>query len=107
MTDYTDVPQASGLHQNRQSVTYAIGLIDSGGLIFSFTVGPQPTAGVPVTNVGGSVNITVPNASAELMTAARDWLVQEQANLDNQLAALGVTNPPPQNTSTPPARKAS
>jgi hypothetical protein len=100
MTDYTDVPQASGLHQSRQNVTAAITLIDGGGIINNFSVAPQPTTGVPVTNVGGAINILVPDASAELMTAARDWLVQRQADLDGQLAALGVTNPPPQSPPT-------
>jgi hypothetical protein len=108
MTDYNDVPQASGLYQNRQNVTYAIGLIDSGGVVITFTVGSQPatsggTAGMAAVT---PVSITVPDASADLMASARAWLVQRQADLDTQLAALGVSNPPPPNPPDPPAARA-
>jgi hypothetical protein len=97
MTDYTNIPGANTLHQQREVVTQAIALLDGGGSLSSMSVAPKPIepgdAPGPMMMMGAQVYLPPPTPPATV-AAVRDWLVQRQADLDAQLAAMGVTNPP-------------
>jgi len=102
MTEYSDVPQVNVLHGENERTQVAISNIEAGGTLVSFTVGSPPTPmGIqPTPPVGGAtmlmpVMITLDQpASDQLMSDLKDWLVQRQAYLEQQLADLGVVNPP-------------
>jgi hypothetical protein len=42
MTDYANIPDANTLHQQREIVTNAIAMLDSGGNLTHMTVSPKP-----------------------------------------------------------------
>lgn len=99
MTDYTDLPQVNLLHQNREQVTSAINIMNSGGTMSQMTITPLSVIGTVVSYT--PIQIVCPDPTPELLTAVTNWLVQRQATIDAQLAALGVENTPPQNPATP------
>jgi hypothetical protein len=104
MTDYSDVPQVTVLHSENERVQLAISNIDGGATLTMFSIGappqsmglqPQSPTGMVAAPIPLSVTITLDApASDQLMADIRTWLVDRQANLESQLAGLGVTNPP-------------
>jgi len=93
LTDYSDVPQVNALHQERELVTSAITMIDDGGNMTFFTIEPAPP------DPNAAVRVTMPPPTpAGTLADVRAWLVSRQNDLDQQLADLGVTNPPAKNT---------
>lgn len=102
MTDYSDVPQVNVLHSENERTQAAISNIDGGGTLTTFTVGaPPPPMGLQPTPPTGAVTVPMAvmitldtPASDQLMTDLRAWLVARQTSLEQQLADLGVTNPP-------------
>lgn len=97
MTEYNDVPTANALYVERQKVESAISLIDSGGDMSNFTISqpPSPPGGGPLPSSIPPTQIYIPPPTPqEVADVVRAWLVQRQTDLDTQLAALGVTNPP-------------
>lgn len=103
MTEYTDIPQVNVLYGECERTQQAVDNIDKGGTLTNFTIGspPQPMGVQPTPPVGGMTTPSTPvtitldtPASDQLITDLRAWLVARQANLEQQLADLGVTSPP-------------
>jgi hypothetical protein len=102
MTEYTDVPQANLLYSESERVQLAISNIDAGASLTSFVIGvppaslgPQPISPTGATIVPTAVTIWLDApASDQMMTDLRAWLVQRQGEINDQLAALEVINPP-------------
>jgi hypothetical protein len=98
MTDYTDIPDANMLHQQREVVTNAIAVLDDGGSLSYMSVAPRPLEPGEAPPMGpmmmGTQVQLPPPTPPTTVAAVRDWLVQRQADLDAQLAAMGITNPP-------------
>src|SRR5215467_6467944 len=114
MTDYTDVPQANVLYGESERTQMAVSNIDAGATLVSFTIGapPVPMGLQPKSPTGPTgptaqqVIITLGQpASDQLMADLRQWLVDRQTTINNQLAALEVTNPPDPPGPPPAARK--
>jgi len=96
MTEFTDVPAANDLYNERKLVDSAIALLDDGGNMTFFTIeqAPPPEGTLPTTT-SPPVRVTMPPPTPpDTVTNIRAWLVQRQADIDSQLAALGVVNPP-------------
>jgi len=100
MTDYTDVPQVGTLYAESERTQAAVANIDAGSSLASFTIGAPPPPDTPPVVPGGPVmpiQITLDTSnppSAALMADIRAYLVARQASLNEQLAALQVTNTP-------------
>jgi hypothetical protein len=105
MTEYTDLPTASVLYSESERNQVAVDNIDAGGMLTMFIIGAPPpamTMQVPGLVTAPApppmpVQITIdPNSppSAAFMADLRAWLVTRQDDLNNQLAALEVTNTP-------------
>lgn len=92
MTEYSDIPDVSILYQQREVVTQAIAGLDAGGNITNLTIGVEDQSGA-MTQMPVSVQVPPPTP-ANVLADVREWLVARQADLDDQLAALGVTNSP-------------
>lgn len=92
MTDYTDIPEVNALYAEDQLIARAIAILDAGGTLSEMTISPAPPAEGEVPVPPASVN--VPSADPALLADVRAWLVQRQADLDAQLAALGIVNSP-------------
>jgi hypothetical protein len=103
MTEYIDVPQVNLLYSESERVQLAISNIDAGASLTSFVIGvpPAPIGPVPMSPIGSAtvvptavtISLDAP-ASDQMMTDLRAWLVQRQNDINDQLAALEVTNPP-------------
>jgi hypothetical protein len=112
MTDYTDVPKANQLYAESERTQAAVTNIDNGGVLSSFTIGspppppltdaPPPVATAPLMPIMITPDVSSP-PSAALMADIRAYLVTRQDDLNNQLAALEVSNTPP--PIPPPGRK--
>lgn len=96
MTQYTDVPEVNNLYNERQQVDAAIAMFDSGGNMTHFTVEQAPPPeGTTLLTTAPPVRIVIPPPTPpDTVANIRAWLVQRQTDIDNQLAALGVVNPP-------------
>jgi hypothetical protein len=94
MTNYTDLPAANTLCQQREIVTNAIAMLDAGGAVSNLMIAPPPD--MPPGQVMMSASIAIPPPTPPSFVAeVRAWLIGREADLDSQLAALGVTDPPP------------
>jgi hypothetical protein len=90
MTDYSDVPQAHILWEERETVVRAMDMLDNDGWLASLTVNPAPGApGMAATTTMQPP--TPPNVVAMITNVLRDRL----RDIDAQLADLGVTDTPP------------
>jgi len=96
MTEYAHLPQATALHYRRELVSQIISLIDTGGYVSQFAVSPRPAEAGEVAPAELALTVLVPadTASPEMLASARAWCVQQQADIDMQLADLGIINPP-------------
>jgi hypothetical protein len=99
MTEYSDVPQANDLYQQRELVSQAIILLsqDGSGVTSMVVQGGTPTVGPPGSPpplMPVQVVIPLPN-DPTLLTAVQNWLAAREVDLDSQLAVLGVVDPPP------------
>lgn len=94
MTEYADIPDVNTLHSQREIVTNAITLIDNGGNVVNLTVSPVAGATPSASTMPASVYMPPPTPQATIDNI-RAWLVTRQSDIDAQLAALGVVNPPP------------
>jgi hypothetical protein len=96
MTDYTDVPAVNDLYNQRQLVDAAITMLDNGGNMTFFTIEQaSPPEGVTPTTTTAPARVTMPPPTPPNTVATiRAWLIQRQSDIDSQLAALGVVNPP-------------
>lgn len=96
MTEYSDVPEVNNLYSERQLVDAAITVLDGGGNMTSFAVEqapPQP--GAVLTSAMPPIRVVMPPPTPpDTVANLRAWLVQRQSDIDAQLAALGVVNPP-------------
>jgi hypothetical protein len=100
MTDYSDIPQVNALYQEQQQVQQAITLIDMGGTLSNFIIVPppyDPDNPTSTTLMGVSITLNKP-AVPDTMVSIREQLVIRDNDIDDQLAALGVTNPPAKKT---------
>ena len=95
MTEYADVPLVNQLYVENQNVQNGIDLLNAGGTMSSFTlVAPSnPPPGSPLM-MGATIQVTGP-MSPELTAALVATLEAKQMQIMEQLAALGVTDPPP------------
>lgn len=95
MTDYNDIPQANALYTEQQQVQSAIDYLNNAGGITLMTVSPPtPVAGVsPMMQMSVSIPLTLPNPQT-LIDQALAALTQRQADINQQLADLGITNSP-------------
>lgn len=94
MTEYSSVPEVNALYQQREIITNAIAILDTGGSLSSISIAPPPGM-MMAAPIGSNVALqppTPPNVVADV----RAVLVTMQADIDAQLAALGVTATPPQ-----------
>jgi hypothetical protein len=96
MTAFTDVPAVNDLYNQRQLVDAAITMLDNGGNMTFFTIEQPPSpGGTPPATTMAPARVTMPPPTPpDTVTNIRAWLVQRQADIDSQLAALGVVNPP-------------
>ena len=96
MTEFTDVPTINDLYNQRQLVDGAIAMLDNGGNMTFFTIEQAlPPQGVtPITTTAPARVTMPPPTPPDTVTNIRVWLVQRQSDIDSQLAALGVVNPP-------------
>lgn len=105
MTDYSDMPQASTLYTEQQQVRLAMDYLASGGSITSMTVNQPPpppfVIGVPMPAPVPSpapmpmvtIALVLPNPQS-LVDQAMAALQARDDEITQQLADLGVTNPP-------------
>jgi hypothetical protein len=105
MAQYAHLEQINVLYLKSQQVALAINHLDEGGLPSSLTISPPPPqAPMPGSSSGYmspgmSVTISLPGPfSPELLSEIRKQLVEMEADLASQLAALGVTATPPART---------
>lgn len=97
MVAYIDVPAVNVLYMEQEQINNAITMLDDGGRVMNFTVGPRPpdpgmmSSGMPMM----PVMIMVPDPPAGLMDQARAALVIRQNEIIAELTALGVTEGPP------------
>lgn len=99
MTVYSDVPQVNVLYQQRENVTSCIAALDDGGQVSTISVVPPP--GQMMMVMLSPVNVPQPTPPA-ILANTREILVQMQADIDAQLADLGVQETPPPAEETPP-----
>jgi hypothetical protein len=96
MTDYSSIPQINQLYQQRENVTNSIDALDNGGYLSSIAITPAPPeAGMMAPTTMVSPISLQPPTSPETIAAIRAELVNIQADIDSQLAELGVTDAPP------------
>src|SRR5215469_3924367 len=99
MSDYSDVPQINTLFSENERVNEAIAVLNSGiGQLVTFTVSIPPDKQTdPITVPNGPVQIIVypPDTDPSTVTALLNLLNTKSSDIQNQLAALGVTNPTP------------
>jgi len=94
MTAYSDVPQINSLYQQRETVTNAITMLDTGGALTCVTISPpSPAEGNPVAMMGSMIYLTPPTPP-DTVANIRAVLVTMQSDIDSQLADLGVTDQP-------------
>jgi hypothetical protein len=100
MTEYSDVPQANALYSESERNQLAVSNIDAGASLISFVIGApqmlttiQPVVGTTMPAQQVTITLGEP-ASDQLMADLRQWLVDRQSAINDQLAALEVTNPP-------------
>jgi hypothetical protein len=97
MTDYNDVPAVNALYLEQQQVQNAIDFLANGGLISSMTIAPpapdpgQPTA--PLFAMPVPIMLPSPNPP-DLVDTAMSALQAREDAIYQELADLGVTNPP-------------
>ena len=120
MIEYNDVAKINALYNENEMVNQAINLLDNGGKVTNFMVSPPPSP--PASSMSGmpmpmapmmmmavSITIPPPGAQDQFNQAAREQLVSRSAAIVQELATLGVTNPPAARTGkaigapTPPA----
>jgi hypothetical protein len=104
MTDYADVSQANALIEEQARLTNAIGYLDNGGTVVTFTVAPASNVArsIPLGMTVRTADIipTMPvtigtiDPPAELLTAARDAMTARYDEITAELQALGVTGSP-------------
>jgi hypothetical protein len=96
MAEYSDVPQINALYAENQQLNNAVAMIDAGGPLTTFTIGPPPPSGTePVTTMMMAAMISVPGPNdPQLMADLRAWLVNRSNAVEAELAALGVANTP-------------
>jgi hypothetical protein len=96
MTDYSDIPQVNALYQEQQQVQQAINLIDAGGTLATFAVRPppyDPENPSPMMMMAVSITLNEP-AAPDTMVSIRAQLVIRNNEIDDELVALGIENPP-------------
>jgi hypothetical protein len=100
VTEYTNIPQANALYSESERNQLAVSNIDAGATLTSFVISAPPTQLALIPPVAGTapaqqVTITLGEpASDQLMADLRQWLVDRQTAINDQLAALEVTDPP-------------
>lgn len=94
MTDYTKVPEANALYQQREVVTNAVAMLDAGGSVSSLSIAPAPDTPPGPGIMSSAIAVPAPTPP-DLVAEVRAWLIERESELDAELAALGITNPPP------------
>jgi hypothetical protein len=92
MTAYSDVPEISSLYKQREVITNAITMLDTGGALTSISISPGPDSG-GMGMMSAQVALQPPTPP-DTVAAIRSVLVDMQADIDSQLADLGVTDQP-------------
>jgi hypothetical protein len=94
MTDYNDVPAVNALYLEQQQVQAAIDFLVNGGTISSMVIAPPvPDPSTPVFHMAVSIVLPPPNPPDLVDTAMTALQAREDA-IYQELADLGVTNPP-------------
>src|SRR5215472_1000234 len=107
MSDYDDIPKINTLRAEQQLVQQALANLDAGGTMSAFSIGSLPVAMAPLPAPGGpppppmmAVNIMVTEAMPpNVINQVQHWLQDQMKRINDELAALGVTNtpaPPPE-----------
>lgn len=118
MTGYSDILRANQLYLEQQTVQQGIDLIDAGGSLMSFTIGPPPpppyNPGDPAAPMFMSVAITSLGTVSpdEVMASIRTQLVERESEIIAELVALGIVDmpvrgPPPRTAEKQRSRAAS
>jgi hypothetical protein len=96
MSNYSDTPEINSLYEERENLTNGIACIDGGGSMTYFTIEAAPPAeGVVLMMPQVPVRVVMqPPTPQATLDNVRAWMVQRQADIDNQLSSLGVTNTP-------------
>lgn len=109
MTDYNDVPQASTLYTEQQQVRMAMDYLSNGGAIDSMTISMPPAPpfviGVPIPPPEPgpppmpfvTIALVKPNPQS-LVDQAMAALQARDDEITQELADLGITNPPQRKT---------
>jgi hypothetical protein len=102
MTDYTDVPAVTSLHDEAERTQQALDMLAAGGTMSTFTIAPptNTTPGAPALMMAVQIQVTDP-ISPEMETALNDWLNTRLSNIVAELATYGVGPPPPPITDPP------
>jgi hypothetical protein len=104
MTDYSNIPQVNALYLEQQQVQSAIDYLNTGGAISMMVISPPTMSVTPsddpmppppsmMMQMAVSIPIPPPNPP-DLVTQALTALYDRNDAIDQQLADLGVTNPP-------------
>jgi hypothetical protein len=102
MTDYNDVPAVNALYLEQQQVQAAIAFLANGGTISSMMIAPPPPdPSTPLFEMAVSIVLPAPNPASLVDSAMTALLAREDA-IYQELADLGVTNPPARRGTRPP-----
>lgn len=97
MTDYSDVPQTNALYTEQQQVRRAMDYLTKGGTISSMVIMSAPIdPSLPAPAMMGTpVTIALPRPNPQsLVDQAMAALQARDDEITQELASLGVTNPP-------------
>lgn len=109
MVDWADIPQATALANEKQSITVALDSLERGGRIIAMTIAPpqperpeqpegQPPMLPPV--IGTTVQTQSIEYPQEVITAIEAALIARQDEIAQQLSDVGVSG-----VETPQRRK--
>lgn len=97
MTDYSDVPQVNSLYAEQQQIRSAIDYLSTGGTMTTLMImppTPPPNPSPTVAKMMVNINLPQPNPQALVDQAIAAFQTRDD-EITQQLASLGVTNPPP------------
>ena len=98
MVDLTDIPQATALVNEKQSITVALDNLERGGRIVAMTIAPpqpEPQEGQPPMPLTPMMGAMVPTQSieypAQMITSIKAALSARRDAITKELAEMGVT----------------
>lgn len=98
MVDLANIPQATALANEKQSITTALDNLEKGGRIVAMRIAPKPPEqpeGAPPAPTFPMMGVEVPTASIDyppqMVTSIKQALSQRRDAIAKELADLGIT----------------